>query len=478
MLRCVAEDNTTLYASNCEEVSIRSLSKEKKLFCPNCQSNVIFKKGKRISAHFAHHDSECVVSHSEPETTSHIKGKEILFDWIKLIFPTADIEYEVYIPETGQIADVFIKHNDQELEGLKWAFEFQHSPLSSEEWKKRHNLYESAGIQDFWFLDKAKYMKFSTAQGHSDARRRNDLEKTIFNETSLCYFLDIESSELTIDFEFGITWETRIIKRKRIETEYTYHRPIKHSIHMSQIKVRIIDNEFKHGVLLYNDVEKQMEASLSRILMRYRRKQELQLEREFEDRTIEKKSFAQSKFDEGKANVSSRFIDDNLEELASDIRNLLPYDFFEKYNDIIERIMLNLQTFNEMKESMDVSKKLLVQLNHSWDLNKMPFLLSQGSLPLEEYLTIKNKDKITLVRYAYEKYLDVFDKLSTRHPKITKRELSKIKWFLDPNGNNPTPIDYALVFHRCSTKEEIDMYINQILDDIINYNPFADMDDW
>ncbi|XKE55707.1 hypothetical protein LG321_19985 [Sutcliffiella horikoshii] len=145
----------------------------------------MYKKGKVMRAHFAHNKSECVVTYHEPETDSHINGKEILYNWIKNKFPDADVQYEVYIPETKQIADVFVKHSVQGMEGVRWAFEFQHSPLSSVDWEKRHELYESEGIQDFWILDKAKYMKFSTAQGIKDARLRRELEKTIFDKTGL-----------------------------------------------------------------------------------------------------------------------------------------------------------------------------------------------------------------------------------------------------------------------------------------------------
>ncbi|MBW3216530.1 hypothetical protein KZC64_23505, partial [Salmonella enterica subsp. enterica serovar Javiana] len=126
-----------------------------------------------------------------------------------------------YIPETKQIADILVVHKE-ELEGVRWAFEFQHSPLLSTDWEKRHNLYETAGIQDFWILDRAKFMKFSQAKDITDARLRKDLETTIYNKTGLCYFLDLSTSELTIDFEFTTSYETRIIRRREIKTPYIY----------------------------------------------------------------------------------------------------------------------------------------------------------------------------------------------------------------------------------------------------------------
>ena len=135
MLRCITKDKETLIASNCEESATRKLSREKNLYCPNCQKTVTFKLGKVKRAHFAHNISECVVTYYEPETESHIKGKEILFNWLRMKYPTAEVQYEVYIPETKQIADVFIKHNDGAFKGLRWAFEFQHSSLTSTDGK-------------------------------------------------------------------------------------------------------------------------------------------------------------------------------------------------------------------------------------------------------------------------------------------------------------------------------------------------------
>lgn len=86
------------------------------------------------------------------------------------MFPTPFIEYEVPNPETGQIVDVFMKHEDDNLAGLVWAFEFQHSKITSAAMKERHELFRSDGIQDFWILDKSVFMKFTTAKGATDAR--------------------------------------------------------------------------------------------------------------------------------------------------------------------------------------------------------------------------------------------------------------------------------------------------------------------
>lgn len=491
LLRCVTSEKETLYASNCVETTTRKLAKDKKLYCPNCESNVIFKKGKIMSAHFAHHNSECVVTYSERETNSHIKGKEILFSWIKKNYPTADVEYEVYIPETGQIADVFVKHTEAGLAGIRWAFEFQHSPLSSTDWEKRHELYQSVGIQDFWILDKATYMKFSTAQGITDARLRKDLETTIYNETGLCYFLDLETSELTIDFEFYISYETRIIKRMEIKTPYTYHRPIHHSCQFDQVRIRM-NEEFKYGVFVYEEVESQMEPRLSWIISKFKRKQKLQLEQEYEEQFFKKKLFAKDKYGEETADIIAQFIERNKEEidirsmkeldiphgyneLVEDVRSMKDLNFFEKYNELIEKLLVNLREFKKIQDSDELIKKLIGEINYTSDFYKLSFLIDQDSKSLQDYLINKDQEKISLVEYVYTEYKEVLEKLASMNPKYIKNELGKIKSVLTVTvwgDDDPTALDYAIEYRYLNSKDEVDKYIKQIKEEIITHKPF------
>lgn len=426
-----------------------------------------------MKAHFAHHASDCVVTNYEPETDSHIKGKQILYDWLSKKYPSAKVEFEVYIQQTKQIADVFVTHTEEEMAGLMWAFEFQHSPLSSTDWEKRHTLYQSEGIQDFWILDKAKYMKFSTAQGITDARLRKDLEKTIFNETGLCYFLDLETFELTIDFAFTSSTERRMINRMEVKTEYIYHSPIIHSSHLDNIRIRT-NEKFKHSVLIYDEIESKMNDRLTWILQSLIKKQELQLKKELNERAREKKQYAESKYEKEKADIIWRFMKDNREALTDDIRYLSENDFFQKNNQLIEKLLQNLQGFKLLKDSDELIKKLLIKITFESDLYKIPFLSEQKSYSLEEYLIIKNQEKVSLVEYVYETYKEVLEKIASMNPRYINEELGKINSSLTSWANNPTAIDYAIQYHRLKTKDEINEGIEQIKEKIINHNPFAD----
>ncbi|WP_260288464.1 competence protein CoiA [Peribacillus aracenensis] len=472
MIRCITSEKETLIASNCEVDSTKKLSKEKKLQCPNCQSTVIFKPGNVYRSHFAHFNSECVVTNYEPETPSHHKGKKILIEWIRKNYPDAEVEYEVYIPETKQIADVFVIHTGEGMEGIRWAFEFQHSPLSPTDWEGRHELYQSEGIQDFWILDKAKYMKFSKAQGITDARLRNELEKAIYNETGLCYFLDLETSELTIDFDFITSYETRNVRGIDRRTEYTYHSPIQHSIHLDQVRIRM-NEEFKNGVLIYPGIESRMEPRLSYIIRKLRREKERQEELELQEKALEKKTFAEMEYGKEKTDVIWKFMKTNKEAFTEDVRFLQPQTFFEKYHELIERLLLDIHELNIIKASEDFTKKILASLIFESELYELTLLNEQGILSLEEYVMAIHQETVSLVTYVYETYKEELEKLASMHPKHIERELGKINYSLTVWESNPTAVDYALKYRRLETVGEADECMKQIRDKIINYNPFA-----
>ncbi|MGG0418741.1 competence protein CoiA family protein [Priestia aryabhattai] len=477
MLRCITEDQETLYASRSNKKYIQQLVDEGKALCPNCLQKVIHKPGRTKRAHFAHYDSDCVVTNYEPETNSHIKGKELLYKWLKKKFPSAYVEYEVYIPETKQIADVFIKHKEGDYEGLIWAFEFQHSTLNVDDWQARHTLYKSAGIQDFWILDKEKYLNFSTAKGHTGARRRRELEKNIFNEVGLCYFLDIEKEELTIDFNFTLKKEHNVYNGKPVTNKYCYHIPDLHTAHLDKIKIRMNDT-FKYCVLLYDKVEKEMEERLRDILKKLQREKKVQLEKELQLRIPEVKDFAETIYNKNEAYIAQNFIEENERELAEDIRNLSNIDFLKKYQTFIKKALANEQSFKILKESADIKHKYITRTFFSWDIYKMSFLVAQATLSLEEYLLEKYKDKILLIEYAYNTYKDIFVKLSLRNTELLNRDLRKIKPFLQTYEKKPTDMDYALEYGRCNTTEEVDKYVKKIREEIIEHNPFTDLDLW
>lgn len=477
LLRCITADEKALIATNSEKEVLKSLSKEKQLFCPNCKSTVIFKSGRVMRPHFAHHDSDCVITNYEPETASHLKGKQILYEWLKNKFPTADIEYEVYIPETNQIADIFVEHEEGEFEGLRWAFEFQHSSLKSAEWATRHELYKSAGIQDFWVLDKAKHMKFSKAQDVTDARLRNELEKEIYKNTGLCYFLDLETSELTIDFNFTTSSHTTVVRGVERRNEYTYHSPIKHSTNIDKVRVRMND-EFRYCVLTYSEIEIHMEERLSWILSMLRKERAKKEEEELQKKAKEMKLFAIREYGEKQAEIIWDFMKQNKEKLTGDIMDLSLEDFFAKYKPLVDKLRQDIKEYRLLEKSDDLVDKLIKDLTYSRDFYSLTFLTKQGSSSLGDYLRTVYKEKIDLVTYVYSTYKKDLEKLANMSFEAIKYKLEKIKPSIVPRISDPTPtaIDFVIRYKNLETREAADELMKKVKEQIIYYNPFEKVD--
>lgn len=440
-----------------------------------------------MTPHFAHHDSTCPNANTEPETAAHLQGKKILYEWLSRTYPDAYVEYEEHIVETGQIADVYVEHSEEGMEGLRWAFEFQNSPLSPTDWESRHELYKSQGIQDFWILNKATYMKFSKAQDITDARLRNDLEKTIYNKTGLCYFLDVESSELTIDFEFTTSWVTKVVKGYERKNEYTYHRPIHHTVPLEQVKIRMND-EFKHGVLVYSEVESQMEERLNRILAILRGAKAKKEEQELQEKAKELKLLIQKNYGDEQTEVIWQFMkrnkevwvdnEEHLTELTHDIRQLTKEEFLTKYEAIFEKLLVNLEEYTAISDSENLEDTTLGSLSYETDLFSLSFLEKQGSHSLKDYLMDIHQEKVTIVTYVYDTYKKDLEKLATMNFRAIKPDIEKIRSILIPWGSNPTATDYAIRYGRLDTVEEADAYMKQIKEKIIYHNPSADFEDW
>lgn len=475
MIRCITVDKEVIIASNCNKEDVKKLSRENQLICPNCKSKVIFKAGRVYSPHFAHYDSDCIVSNYERETADHLRGKQVLYEWLKNKYPTADVEYEVYIPETNQIADIFVEHSEEGKEGLRWAFEFQHSPLSVADWETRHNLYKSVGIQDFWILDKAKFMRFSKAQGITDARIRNELETIIFNKTGLCYFLDLESLELTVDFKFITVPETKVIRGVKRSTDYTYHIPKIHSANIEQVNVGLND-EFKHGVLIIPDLKNEMKERLSVVFKMLNDAKIRKEEQELQERAKLKKLYAIEKYGKEQAEQIWDCIKKNRDEFLNDIRYLSPEEFFMKYESIFEKLRLNFEEYTALKNSEDLFEKMIyiLSLIYRSSLFSLEFLKEQRERTLSEYLGTIHKEKIDVVTYVYEKYREELEKLATMRPDSVNRKLRKIYSNITPWGNATTAIDYAIGYKSLTIKEA-DECIKKIKEQIIDYNPFENM---
>ena len=121
------------------KVYIENAKRNQEYFCPCCGSKMILKLGDIRIHHFSH-TSERVCN-----DTWHYDMTDWHYDWQQK-FP---LEYqEVVKSANGQ------KHRaDVLIEEAKVVFEFQHSPLSPDEFEERNKFYNQLGYKVIWIFD-------------------------------------------------------------------------------------------------------------------------------------------------------------------------------------------------------------------------------------------------------------------------------------------------------------------------------------
>ena len=126
-----------------EKVNIESASKSEKYFCPICNNQVIFKKGKIRAPHFSHKiDSGCVDWGDMSEW--HLGWQQK--------FPLECREAVIEKDGIKHRADVLIKEKNT-------VIEFQHSQISNDEFNARNKFYTENGYNLIWIFDGNKKIK-------------------------------------------------------------------------------------------------------------------------------------------------------------------------------------------------------------------------------------------------------------------------------------------------------------------------------
>nr|BBH95880.1 hypothetical protein KTA_40790 [Thermogemmatispora argillosa] len=154
---------------------LQEWSQQRQLFCPNCRAVLHLRGGpaRRTQLHFAHRKGECPWS-TEEESERHMRGKAVLAAWLRQQFPTARVTLEERLPEPNRIADVFVSHTD----GRRLAVEFQCAPLELDEWRRRHQAYQAAGIADLWII------------GSNRRDKQEAFQEAILESSGLLVFLE------------------------------------------------------------------------------------------------------------------------------------------------------------------------------------------------------------------------------------------------------------------------------------------------
>lgn len=191
---------------------LRSLSDSRKLFCPYCRKRAFFHGGDVRIHHFNHEPHvECSFM-GEPESQEHLRGKLLIYKWLKNQYPDAYISLEQRIKETNQIADVYVEFR----RGEKFAFEVQCSEITAEKWKERRKLYRSAGIRDIWLFGAAFYSEVQNDYNLEDKQllRLKSLLQLVNDKDRNVYFIDVETmiiKQIGTFFDLSKWSDTRVL---------------------------------------------------------------------------------------------------------------------------------------------------------------------------------------------------------------------------------------------------------------------------
>lgn len=145
-------------------VTIDETVKGEVYFCPLCGEKISCKKGRIRKHHFAH----------MPNSNCHDWGdmSDWHWEWQEL-FPK---DYrEVIMHGNGHIhrADVFIPMKNT-------VIEFQHSPISNDEFNIRNSFYTDLGYRLIWVFDAEKAMRYETYKLCENAVEYQDVQKLLW----------------------------------------------------------------------------------------------------------------------------------------------------------------------------------------------------------------------------------------------------------------------------------------------------------
>lgn len=120
-------------------VEVDEAKKSKMYYCPCCGAELVLKQGDIKVHHFSHKSLTDCDDFYEPMTKWHL-------DWQRR-FPKQC--REVVVKNNGEThrADVLLRN-------LKLVIEFQHSPISDTDVRKRNKFYTEAGYKIIWVFDK------------------------------------------------------------------------------------------------------------------------------------------------------------------------------------------------------------------------------------------------------------------------------------------------------------------------------------
>ncbi|MEX3910506.1 competence protein CoiA family protein [Bacillus paralicheniformis] len=158
---------------------LKRLRKRHLFYCPVCRCELDLKVGAVKLPHFAHKPgAACPVQH-EPESSYHLKGKRLLYEWLgrQGFRPVL----EPYLQEIRQRPDLLLEYGTRQV-----AVEFQCANLDAAAYRKRTDGFLKLGIEPLWILGGNRVRRltgsfFQLSGFHWQfAQKRDKLPKLLF----------------------------------------------------------------------------------------------------------------------------------------------------------------------------------------------------------------------------------------------------------------------------------------------------------
>lgn len=128
-----------------QRVDAREASREHAYCCPNCEGQVILRRGRIMVPHFAHRP-KAVCDWATGETPAHLAAKVAMRDALEARGLRAEVEQVIEGLQGDRRADILAWSPTQE----PVAIELQHGSISLAELEARAAAYAAAGVAQIW----------------------------------------------------------------------------------------------------------------------------------------------------------------------------------------------------------------------------------------------------------------------------------------------------------------------------------------
>lgn len=169
-------------------VHIDSTHVKNDYFCPICGEKLVLRKGKVRAHHFAHKKS------SECSDSWHYDMSEWHMNW--------QARFPIETQEIVKIKDGLKHRADVLLEDKKVVFEFQHSPMTAEEFDDRNSFYNSLGYKVIWIFDVSEQYENGSIDNY-----KNDLYKWTRPKKALNHFIPKDNPNVEVYLQIQISAE-------------------------------------------------------------------------------------------------------------------------------------------------------------------------------------------------------------------------------------------------------------------------------